>query len=64
MFERAKPFLNNSDRNISDFKVSPKAVDEFFGDWKEHEEELLLYGNTRHEMPSLCETRWLSCVVS
>lgn len=33
-------------------QVTQKAVDELFGDLKEHEEELLLHANTRQGLPT------------
>ena len=62
VFRELSFFLNNSHKRRS--KVSPKAVDELFDDLREHEKDLLLHSNTRHGLPTLCETRWLSHVDS
>ena len=65
-FRELSFFINNSHKrkSILKSKVSQEAVDELFGDLKQHEEELLLYANTRQGLPTLCETRWLSRVDS
>ena len=65
-FRELSFFINNSHKrkSILKSKVSRKAVDELFGDLKEHEEEILLYANRRQGLPTLCKIRWASRVDS